>query len=80
MKEMVNTICYKTKEPIYFNKGTEYEKSCDTFLFTYAPHDKAKAQERIDELNNTKPNKDKFGNKIDWTIVDYFFLSEQERF
>ena len=46
---MATTICYKLNTPIIYNKGTKWEKSCDTFLERYANPKTAQAE--VDELN-----------------------------
>lgn len=48
---MTTTICYKLNTPIIYNKGTKWEKSCDTFLERYANFQTAQAE--VDELNKT---------------------------
>ena len=52
---MSTVICYKLNEPVYYNKGTKYEKTEDTFLKCYVYGDNAKevAQAKCDELNAT---------------------------
>lgn len=32
---MQYVVCYKTKEPVIYNKGTQWETTCDTFLSFY---------------------------------------------
>ena len=74
----MTVICYKTKVPTIYNKGTKYESSCDEFLAYYTAKTKEKAQIECDELNNTKPNKLWNGREIDWNKIDYFYVDEQD--
>ena len=76
----MNAMCYKTKEPVYYNKGTEYETTCDEFLFCYASCDDTIAYAEAERLNREKPEKDKRGRTIDWNEIDYFFINKQELF
>ena len=71
-------ICYKTINPVYYNKGTEWEKSCDHFLAYYTYKTVEEAKKEVAEINKNHPNKDTCGNPIDWTKVKEFFVSEQE--
>lgn len=71
-------ICYKTKEPVIYNKGTKYESRCDEFLSYYTYKSKNDAQSECDELNTVKPNKLWNGQEINWNVIDYFFVDEQE--
>lgn len=77
---LVNTICYKTKNPVYYNKGTQYETSCDTFLMSMYWTTKERAQEEADRLNKERPATTGNGEPINWDEIDYFFASEQEDF
>lgn len=74
----MTVVCYKTKTPVYYNKGTKYESTCDTFLSYYAGKSREAAQKDVDEINRTKPEKLWNGEKIDWTKVDHFFVDDQE--
>lgn len=76
----MTTICYKTKTPVYYNKGTEYEKSCDQFLAYMTWKTIEKAQEEAEKLNIEKPTVLWNGEKVDWNKVDYFFADCQEDF
>ena len=77
---MVTAICYKTKEPVYYNKGTKNEKTCDHFLSYLTWKDEKAAQEEVDKLNAEKPNTLWNGIKVDWNTVDHFFVNIQEGF
>jgi len=72
------TICYKTKEPVYYNKGTSYEKTCDTFLKTQCFMEKEEVEKIVKWMNEEHPEKDSLGNPIDWDTIDYFFVNVQE--
>jgi hypothetical protein len=76
----MNAMCYKTKEPVYYNKGTKYEKTHDTFLSYYASCDDTIAYAEAERLNREKPEKDERGYAIDWNKIDYFFINKQELF
>ena len=75
---MMNTICYKLKSPIYYNKGTKYETTCDTFLSYYTHLNDEEAQEEAKRLNTEKPDKLWNGKAIDWAEIDYFFVHKQD--
>lgn len=74
----MTTICYKTKNPVVYNRGTKYESSCDTFLayFTYKTREQAEAE--VAAINHNKPQLSWSGEKIDWDAIDFFFVDEQE--
>lgn len=76
MKKTV--ICYKTVNPIYYNKGTKYETTENTFLAYYTYKTIEEAQEEVDALNATHPERLWTGERLDWAEIDYFFVSEQE--
>lgn len=76
----LNVICYKTKKPVYYNKGTKWEKTCDTFLLSYTYRNNEETQALVDQYNKERPAR-LFNPAIDdFTIddVDYFFMSKQE--
>lgn len=77
---MMTTICYRTIEPTIYNKGTEYEKSNDTFLAYYTYKSIEEATTEVETLNATKPSTLFNGQKIDWNTVKEFFVEEQELF
>lgn len=74
---MMNTLCYKTKVPTVYNKGTKYEKSCDTFLLCYLYQKDDEVQALCDRLNNERPDSYN-GIKIDWENIDHLFVNKQE--
>lgn len=75
----MTTICYQTKEPVVYNKGTKWEKQENQFLHSYY-RTQEEAQEYVDHLNATHPEKAWNGEKIDWNEIDYFFVGEQPLF
>lgn len=77
---MMTTINYKVKEPVIYNKGTEWEKSEDTFLSHYTHKSIEKATIEVEEMNRTHPTHLFNGQPIDWNKIDYFFVDEQEMF
>ncbi len=74
---MSTVICYKMKEPVYYNKGTKWEKTCDSFLAYYTYKTVVEAEQEVKEINSTKPAKLWNDAPIDWNKVAYFFVSEQ---
>lgn len=75
--EMSTVICYKTKNPEIFNKGTKYEKICDTFLAYYTYKSVEEAQKEVDEINKTKPEK-LWNGELAKCDERTYFVSEQE--
>ena len=61
------TICYKTNEPVYYNKGTEWEKTCDTFMAHPFYGTKEQAEKRVKEYNENKP--------AQYKDAKYFYLT-----
>lgn len=74
----MTVICYKNKIPTIYNKGTRFERSHDEFLAYYTYKSREEAQIECNELNTNKPKKLWNGTPIDWNIIDYFFVDEQE--
>lgn len=74
----VPCICYKTKEPMYINKGTIYEKSYNEFLLYQSFKKEEEVEKIVKKLNEEHPKKDNMGNPIDWNKIDYFFVNVQE--
>ena len=68
---MMNAICYKTNKPVIYNKGSRYEKSCDTFLafYTHLNFEDAKA---LAEKMNNDPKKSENGE------IKTYFVNQQE--
>ena len=65
--------CYKTKNPIFYNKGTRYESTCSEFMMWLGNEQTAPAI--VEELNANRPEV-YHGTKIDWNKIDYFYVSE----
>lgn len=74
----MTAVCYKTKAPVVYNKGTKWETTEDKFLSYYTYKSQEEAQKEVDEINRTKPEALWNGQKIDWTKTDYFFVTDQE--
>ena len=74
------TLCYKTKKPIIYNEGTRWEKQHSTFLFCYLNNytQYNSVNEICARLNQEKPATWYNGLKIDWNIIDYFYVNIQE--
>lgn len=54
---MVTVICYKQNVPTVYNKGTKWEKTCDTFLAYQTYKTLEEAQRECDEMNANKPER-----------------------
>ena len=76
----MTTINYKTRKPVIYNEGSEWEKSCDTFLAYYTCKSAEEAQAEVDEMNKTHPTHFSNGERIDWDKIEYLFIGEQELF
>ena len=75
---MMNTICYKTRKPVVYNKGTKYETTCDTFLAYYSGKSRTELENYVNMVNAEKPETvERFG-KVDWNEIECFFVKEQE--
>ena len=66
-------ICYKTKVPKVYNKGTRYESTCSEFMMWLGNEQTAPAI--VEELNTNHPAA-YHGTKIDWDSISYFYVSE----
>ena len=73
----MTTICYKMKNPVYYNKGTKWEKSSDEFLAYYTYKSVEDAKKEVEEINSNKPEKLETGAPVNWDEVAYFFVNEQ---
>lgn len=71
-------VCYKTKKPVYYNKGTKWEKTCSDFLAYYTFKSVADAEIEVAEINATRPEKLWNGEPINWEEIDHFYVSQQE--
>ena len=77
-KELVRAVCYKTVEPTVYNKGTQWETTCDEFLAYLTYETLEDVQAECERLNAEKPNALWNGRPVDWTQVAYFYAVEQE--
>jgi len=63
----MRTICYKLNTPVVYNKGTEWETTCDTFLECYISGTDEEIQKRIEKMNKEVNDR-------------VYFMDEQEMF
>lgn len=75
---MYNVICYRTKEDVVYNKGTEYESRCNTFLYQYTSMDMDYAQTQVRKLNQMLKDGVGHFDGLDLNRIDFFYLDEQE--
>lgn len=75
---MVIAICYKTKVPEIYNKGTKWEKAVDTFLAYYYMGTLEQAKEIVRKLNEEKPEKLFNGLPADCENRTYFVEEQKE--
>ena len=75
---MANALCYKTKNPVIYNKGTIWEKQDDEFLAMYVSYNDQEAQAIADKLNSEKPNELPNGRNINWNEIAYFYINKQD--
>lgn len=73
-------VCFKTKKPIVYNKGTKYEKSCQHFFHHYSQKNRKETQKDVDKINasRSKENKTWYGKWINWNVIDYFYVEEKK--
>ena len=69
-------VCYTTKEPIVYNKGTQWEKTCSDFLFIQANKDNS--TELVDKLNAMLAEGVEKYELLDMTKIDHFYLDKSE--
>ena len=69
-------VCYTTKEPVVYNKGTQWEKTCSDFLFIQANKDNG--MELVDKLNTMLAEGVEKYELLDMTKIDHFYLAESE--
>lgn len=74
----IPTICYKTKEPVYYNKGTKWEKTCSDFLFMEVHGDISFARQKLMEYNKMLDSGVEKCNGLDFTKVSFFYINMQE--
>lgn len=76
----IPVICYKLNTPVVYNKGTQYEKSEDTFLLRYAPTDENARNAEIDRLNALAVGEYIDRYKHDKKVDGVYFVKYQEPF
>ena len=69
-------VCYTTKEPVIYNKGTKWEKTYSNFLFMQAH--KENGTELVDRLNAMLAEGVKKYEWLDMTKIDHFCLDKSE--
>lgn len=69
-------VCYTTKEPVVYNKGTKWEKTCSDFLFVQA--NKENGTELVDKLNAMLAEGVEKYELLDMTKIDHFYLDKSE--
>lgn len=74
---LATIIGLKLKTPKVYNQGTEYETTCDEFLFRYSNKSYEDTEIEVKELNKTKPDFDRTGRAIDWDKIKFLFVEEQ---
>ena len=74
---MSKVICYHTNEPVYYNKGTKYEKTCSDFLAYYFYGTMEQALAEVERLNTKKPER-LFNGELAHCDERVYYLDEQE--
>lgn len=69
-------VCYTTKEPVVYNKGTQWKKDCSDFLFVQARKDNG--TELVDKLNAMLAEGVEKYELLDLTKIDHFYLDKSE--
>ena len=69
-------VCYTTKKPVVYNKGTQWEKICSDFLFVQANKDNG--AELVDKLNAMLAEGVEKYELLDMTKIDHFYLDKSE--
>lgn len=69
-------VCYTTKEPVVYNRGTQCEKTCSDFLFVQARKDNG--TELVDKLNALLAEGVEKYELLDLTKIDHFYLAQSE--
>ena len=80
--QLVNTVCYRVKEPTVYNRGTVWEKKEYEFLASYGDDDIQEHMEHINRLNNDMEYRRSYCEKhrIDCDNRADFFHNAQEPF
>ena len=69
-------VCYQTKEPVIYNKGSKYESRCSEFLYVQARKDNG--TELVDKLNTMLAEGVEKYELLDMTKIDHFYLDKSE--
>ena len=69
-------VCYQTKKPVIYNKGTKYESQCSEFLYVQARKDNG--TEMVEKLNNLLAEGATRYELLDLTKIDHFYLNVSE--
>lgn len=69
-------VCYQTKKPVIYNKGTKYESQCSNFLYVQARKDNG--TEMVNKLNNLLTEGATHYELLDLTKIDHFYLDVSE--
>ncbi len=69
-------VCYTTKQPVVYNKGTQWEKTCSDFLFVQARKDNG--TELVNKLNTMLAKGVEKYELLDLTKIDHFYLDVSE--
>lgn len=69
-------VCFTTKEPVVYNKGTKWEETCSDFLFVQARKDNG--TELVDKLNALLAEGAEKYELLDLTKIDHFYLAQSE--
>ena len=69
-------VCYNTKEPVVYNRGTQWEKTCSDFLFVQARKDNG--TELVNKLNAMLAAGVEKYELLDMTKIDHFYLDKSE--
>lgn len=82
MANPIPVICYKVKTPVVYNKGTQWEKTCDTFLACYGYRDPEENKRYVNVLNTDDEVKGMLCDEqgLDFDNIDYFSHQMQEPF
>lgn len=78
MKNLV--ICYHTNTPVYYNKGTEYEKTRSEFLAYYFNGTREEAEEEVRRINTEKPERLYNGEPAECDERVYYVDEQEEMY
>ena len=78
----INVICYETKNPVIYNKGTIYEKSCSVFLACGGVGGEEKNRAYVDILNSNETEARQFckRQRLNYDNIKRFYHHQQEAF